>query len=364
MMLSLPIFAVLLGVAAPPAPQPSQVLVIANTTSPESREIAAYYMAKRRIPPENLCRIRTTAEEEIFRHVYDSSIASAAGAYLKRHGLVERIHYIVTTRGVPLKIRGSQGANGDCASVDSELAMLYQTLRGRPHATSGAINNPFFGQRDAPFSHPRFPMYMVTRLAAYSVAEVKSLIDRSLAAKNTGKVVLDLSSAENNDGNSWLRTAALLLPENRYLLEESEQVVTGVKDVIGYASWGSNDRNRKQRFLGMQWLPGAVATEFVSTNGRTLQQPPETWTFGRWSAPGGSGWFAGSPQSLSADLIYEGATAASGHVYEPFLQGTPRPNHLFPAYLSGRTLGESYYLAIPALSWQNIVLGDPLCVLR
>jgi uncharacterized protein (TIGR03790 family) len=114
----------------------------------------------------------------------------------------------------------------------------------------------------------------------------------------------------------------------------------------------------------MQWLPGAVATEYVSTNGRTLQQPPETWTFGRWSAPGGSGWFAGSPQSLSADLIHEGATGASGHVYEPFLQGTPRPNHLFPAYLSGRTLGESYYLAIPALSWQNIVLGDPLCVLR
>ena len=36
------------------------------------------------------------------------------------------------------------------------------------------------------------------------------------------------------------------------------------------------------------------------------------------------------------------------------------PDYLFPAYLSGRNLAESYYVAIPALSWQNIVVGDPL----
>ncbi len=40
---------------------------------------------------------------------------------------------------------------------------------------------------------------------------------------------------------------------------------------------------------------------------------------------------------------------------------TPRPDFLLPAYYSGRNLAESYYLAIRALSWQNIVVGDPLC---
>jgi hypothetical protein len=40
---------------------------------------------------------------------------------------------------------------------------------------------------------------------------------------------------------------------------------------------------------------------------------------------------------------------------------TPHPQYLFPAYFSGRNLAESYYLSIPGLSWQNIVVGDPLC---
>ena len=78
---------------------------------------------------------------------------------------------------------------------------------------------------------------------------------------------------------------------------------------------------------------------------------------------GGHQFFAGSPQSLAADYILEGATGASGHVDEPYLSMTPRPDLLLPAYYRGRNLAESYYLAIPALSWQNIVLGDPLCSL-
>ena len=66
---------------------------------------------------------------------------------------------------------------------------------------------------------------------------------------------------------------------------------------------------------------------------------------------------------MSADYITEGATGASGHVYEPYLVMTPRPDIIFPAYYSGRNLAESYYLGLPVLSWQNIVLGDPLCTL-
>ena len=38
-----------------------------------------------------------------------------------------------------------------------------------------------------------------------------------------------------------------------------------------------------------------------------------------------------------------------------------RPQILFPAYLSGFNLIEAFYLAIPHLSWQTVVIGDPLC---
>ena len=64
-----------------------------------------------------------------------------------------------------------------------------------------------------------------------------------------------------------------------------------------------------------------------------------------------------------ADYINEGATGASGHVDEPYLAYSPRPDILLPAYLGGRNLAESYWMSIPALSWQNIVIGDPLCSL-
>jgi hypothetical protein len=44
-----------------------------------------------------------------------------------------------------------------------------------------------------------------------------------------------------------------------------------------------------------------------------------------------------------------------------YLEYTPHPDQLFTAYFHGRNLAESYYVAIPGLSWQNIVVGDPLC---
>ncbi len=150
-------------------------------------------------------------------------------------------------------------------------------------------------------------------------------------------------------GNNWLRTAALSLPADRVVLEETDKVVIGEKDVIGYAGWGSNDPHRHQRNLGFVWLPGAIATEFVSSDGRTFQRPPAAWTIGAWQDV--AHWFAGSPQTLTADYIHEGATGCSGHVYEPFLEYTPHPDYLLPAYFRGRNLAESYYLAIPGLSW-------------
>src|SRR6202021_2698973 len=98
------------------------------------------------------------------------------GDFLKKRNLVEKILYIVTTAGVPLVVNGnSDGLRNTTASVDSELATLYQQLHGATISLPGAVNNPFFQQRDAPFRHPQFRMYLVTRLAAYDMAEMKGL---------------------------------------------------------------------------------------------------------------------------------------------------------------------------------------------
>lgn len=348
--------------AAALAQSPDEVLVVVNRASALSRRIGAYYVEKRRIPRSNVCEISAPADETIPRTVFDAKIARPVRACLQSRKLVERILYIVTTQDVPLRITGSAGRNGDQASVDSELAPLYQDLHGARHELRGPLRNPFFGQRDAPFRHPQFPMYLVCRLAAYDFETVKAMIDRALAAVNRGKVVIDLESGDDRPGNDWLRNAVVLLPSGRTVFDESTKVVYGQQDVIGYAGWGSNDHSNKRRSPGFRWLPGAIATQFVSTDGRTFARPPDAWKVSTWKEP--AKWFAGSPQSLTADLLHEGATGASGHVFEPYLGLTPRPDYLLPAYLNGRTLAESFYLAIPALSWQNIVVGDPLCRLR
>ena len=251
---------------------------------------------------------------------------------------------------------------GDYAAVDSELTLLYSDLKqGKALPIAGPLVNPFFGKREAKFAHPEFPMYLVTRLQAYDLEGVKAIIDRSMQAVNRGKFVIDTESPEVKEGNTWLRQAANLLPKDRVVFDDSEKVIYDQTDVIGYASWGSNDYNRHRRFLGFHWLPGAIATEFVSSDGRTFQRPPDNWTISDWKSP--TLWFAGSPQTLTADFLLEGATAATGHVNEPYLAMTPHPEYLLPAYYSGRNLAESYYLSIRALSWQNIVIGDPLCSL-
>ena len=345
---------------APAAAQTGEnVLLVVNGNSPVSRQIAAYYRPRRSIPVRNVCYLATVTDEEITWETYQRQIETPVGECLKKNGLQEQVLYIVTTLGLPLKVDGlGSGQAAEHASVDSELTMLYAKLKGQQFQRAGPLRNPFFGKRDSPFRHSQFPIYLVARLAAWDFADVKGMIDRSLAARNRGKFFVDVGAHSKAEGNNWLRNAATLLPGSRVVLHETPPPLYDQSDVIGYASWGSNDGAHKRRSPGFQWLPGAVATEYVSTNARTFKRPPADWKTGDDPHPWG-----GSAQGLSADLIHEGATGVSGNVYEPFLAGCVRPDYLLPAWYEGRTLAESFYLGMPYLSWQGVVLGDPQCSL-
>lgn len=355
--------AVFLFAAASPAQTAANVLVVVNKKSGVSQRVGAYYVRRREIPLAQVCTITTTDADEVSRDVYEKEIEAPIDRFLHANHLVDKIWYIVTTLGVPLRIQGSGDAlQTEVAAVDSELAALYARDHGFTVPLHGPAKNPFFKQIAAPFNHPAFPIYMVTRLAGYDFDDVRAIIDRSLAAKNTGIWVIDARADNNTPGNDWLRAAASQLPKDRVILENSGTVLYDQKNVIGYASWGSNDPDRHQRHLGFQWLPGAIATEYVSTNARTFARPPENWNIGTWKNP--IGWFSGSPQTMTADLIHDGATVATGHVWEPYLELNPHPDLLLPAYAKGRNFAESFYLSIPSVSWQNVAIGDPLCRLK
>ena len=174
----------------------ARVLIVVNNNSPVSKSIGEYYARRRGIPLTNVCTIQAPATEEILRPDFDR-LAAEVRDCLVHKGLAENIYYIVTTLGVPLKIAGTSGFGGDAASVDSELTLLYSDIESHaPHRVEGMLPNPFFGRTNASFSHPQFPMYMVTRLAAFDFAGVRDMIDRGLVAANRGKFVIDLSAAE------------------------------------------------------------------------------------------------------------------------------------------------------------------------
>ena len=343
----------------------ANVGVVINDNSAASKEIGEYYIRKRGIPAANVFHIRTSVEEQIERAVFVDTIEQPLIAAINRLRLQDRLLYLVLTKGVPLRVAGEPGDNGTVASVDSELTLLYPRLTGEDVPINGRAVNPYFLDAQPVssarrFSHRDFPMYLVTRLDAFTTREALALVDRALAPGKQGQIVLDQQPDGDRTGNEWLQSAADRLKgqrDARVLLENTGKGVRDVAPVLGYYSWGSNDPGNRERDFNLGLIPGSIAAMYVSTDGRTLREPPATW---RPSADP-SKTFAGSGQSLIGDLIREGATGVAGHVAEPTLRSAIRPDILFPAYLSGMNLAEAFYLAMPHLSWQTVVIGDPLC---
>lgn len=348
---------------------PDNVLVVVNGAVPDSIQIGEHYQRKRRIPTDNLVRITIpNAPEQVTRPAYDALIEAPIRNWIARHQAHDRLLFIVLTKGVPLRIEGSAGRTGTVASVDSELTLLYRRMTGQPISPTGHVPNPYFHAarpiaEARSFTHQAHDIYLVTRLDGFTVADVLALIDRGSAPSREGRFVLDQrGSVLPEPGNQWLQRAADVLGglglADRLLLETTSQVAKNQSNVLGYYSWGSNDPAMTDRRNNFTFEPGALAGSYVSTDGRTFREPAATWTHGRWEDP--RSFHGGSPQSLTGDLIRQGVTGVSGHVAEPFLDATIRPDVLFPAYVSGLTLAESFYLAMPYLSWQSLVIGDPL----
>jgi uncharacterized protein (TIGR03790 family) len=349
----------------------ANVLVVANASNPVSVQIAQHYARARSIPAENVIALTTLpadVSEAVSRPVYERLIERPIADWLSLHSAHDRILYIVLTKGIPLRVEGTLGRKGTQASVDSELTLLYRALTGRPVAPHGHIENPYFSAQAATgefkqFTHKDYDIFLVTRLDGFTLADVLALIDRGGSPTRDGRILFDQRAALDDPGNIWLREAAERLTKDGYgkrvVLETTSKILEDEPNVLGYFSWGSNDPAIRSRSLNLGFVPGALAATFVSTDARTFNEPPAEWSLGK--AADRKTHFAGSPQSLTGDLVRQGATGAAGHVAEPYFEAVIRPDRLFPAYLSGLNLAEAFYVAMPYLSWHTVVLGDPLC---
>jgi uncharacterized protein (TIGR03790 family) len=354
----------LLAPVAAEAQTAENVLLVINEANPDSITVGDHYARVRGLAAPQIVRLTAPAAEAISRTDYEQTIETPISRWLWRHQLQDRVLFIVLAKGVPLRIDGTAGQQGTVASVDSELTLLYRRMLGARVPLIGRVNNPWF-LADRPMSSARrftredSDLYLVTRLDGYTVDDVVRLIDRGVRPSREGRIVLDQrATGPDRGGDLWLDQTSGLLHEtghgSRAALETTRGVAELEGPVLGYYSWGSNDPSNQRRQMGLAFAPGAIGGMFVSTDGRTFREPGTGWT----PAPAGS---TTGGQSLAADLIREGITGISAHVAEPYLDAIVRPQILFPAYLAGFTLAETYYLSMPYLGWQTIVIGDPLC---
>src|SRR5947207_713907 len=156
----------------------ANVLVVINSGSPASDTIGRQYAARRGVPPENVCASQMPADESVSREVYEAQIEQPIWKCLATRQAQDRILYVVLTKDVPIRIRGTGGRSGTNASVDSELTLLYRrrtdVLAGSlaPGARApivGFVPNPYFADTSGldtvePFNHRTYAIYLVTRL--------------------------------------------------------------------------------------------------------------------------------------------------------------------------------------------------------
>lgn len=65
-------------------------------------------------------------------------------------------------------------------------------------------------------------------------------------------------------------------------------------------------------------------------------------------------------QSLVAETLREGASGAIANVAEPWSSYAGQSEYLFPRYAQGFTWGETAYMGLAGIGWQEVAIGDPL----
>ena len=345
----------------------SATVVVFNSADPASEALAKYYAERRHIDPQHLVGLRCSLAEEISRSEYENSIARPLREIFLQKGwwraqggrIVEtRVRLVALIRGIPFKI-SSQGtvapqpgqaepiASRDEASVDSELAALATNAA----TGSGLIPNPYYRSlvrvRELV---TETGLLLVCRLDAPSEATVRRMIDNALAAEMGGLwgwAYVDSRSIRSGgyaEGDNWLTAVAndMRSAGIPVLLEKSPETLASgfpVTDAVVYYGWYASSVCGPFADQDFRFKPGAIAVHVHSFSASRLRDP-----FAGWCGP----------------LLERGAAVTLGTVYEPYLALTAHLDVFQSRLMKGFTLAESAYMSMPALSWMNVVLGDPL----
>lgn len=352
----------------------ARLIVVANRNDPDSLRIARHYVAARAVPEENIIALPLSMAETITWREFVTTLWQPLQDELVQRGWIEairmnltddagrvksaisghRISYLVTCRGVPLRInhdplllaeakpltdkpefRTNQGA------VDSELSLL---ANGN-YNLNAFVRNPLF-LNERPSSFDLAQIVKVTRLDGPTATDVLALIDRTLEAEHRGllgRAYVDLRGP-HAQGIRWFEAVAKQLEELHFDPEvyrgSGTFPVTARFDApVLYFGWYAANLNGPFALPNFRLPPGAIALHIHSFSAYTLRSATAGW---------------------AGPLVARGASATFGAVFEPYLELKHQPQLLLRLLAQGRTLGDAAYFSVPCLSWQNVVIGDPL----
>jgi uncharacterized protein (TIGR03790 family) len=236
------------------------------------------------------------------------------------------------------------------AAVDSELTLLmvenYPTVQWLP--------NPLNLRCDETPAMQRFrqAVVMVGRLDGPTPEIARRLVDDALkieATGLTGTCYLDargLKSPAQPGSYAWydahlVRLAELMKEHSKFKVVLDQRpglfLPGSCPEAALYCGWYS----LAKYVASCTWRQGAVAYHVASAEATTLRKP--------------------GSQVWCKRMLEEGVAATLGPVSEPYLLAFPLPDDFFPLLMTGsRTLLEVYFRTVPQLSWQMILIGDPL----
>ncbi len=353
---------------------PDRVVILANSDAPDSVAIAEHYSRVRGVPPANVIALRMPDAETITWGEFISAIWQPLEDELVRRGWIDaipmdlvdevgrrkyaisghRIAALVVCRGVPMRIMNDPARYRDVSpltdhaefrtnagAVDSELSLLAQT----DYPINASVPNPLFGVAD-PTDAERAAVVEVSRLDGPTARDARGLVDLAVEAERTGllgRAYVDIAGPHES-GDRWLETVAADISATGYEVSVSRGPGTLASTArfdapALYFGWYAKDLNGPFALHGFRFPPGAIAVHIHSFSASTLRSDTQGWC---------------------GPLVARGVTATVGNVYEPYLEFLHRPDLLFEALARGSNLVDAAYFALPVLSWQSIVIGDPL----
>lgn len=381
--------------------QADEILLIVNRNNPSSLKLAEYYRDKRQIPQANLLTVEMTDQEDCSREEYQQNLLEPLRNYLARQQET-KIRCLLLFYGIPLRVAAPEllqqqwrkledlkhtrkqidwqldhrkltqeqkqqrreksqqlakqieqlSQKNQGAALDSEIALVLKET----YPLERWVPNPFFvgfQNQQGKLTVNKDQVLFVSRLDAPTPEIVYRLIDDSLYAEKhglSGKAYFDarwplpeqknLKSYDLYDA-SIHQAAALTQKLSTFPvhLDQQESLFQpgSAPQAALYCGWYSLGKYVD----AFDWQRGAVGYHIASSECTTLKK-------------------AGS-QVWCKQMLEDGIAATIGPVAEPYVQGFPLPELFFGFLLDGYyTLAESYFLSLPYLSWQMVLIGDPL----